>query len=133
MSTRSSIAHANDWHLFEEMIDDTVWIETNGHPFQCLNDRAEIRLPPDAIDAIRKAPANRFPHLRAKGCPQGFTIPLPRDLAEHAAEYMADLIGDWEWKRGERAGNGEQYDALVECRRRMVEALGQADGKEVEE
>ena len=61
------------------------------------------------------------------------SIHLPRDLAEHACEYLADLIGEWEWKRGERAGNGEQYDALVECRRRMAEALGQADGKEVGE
>ena len=50
-------------------------------------------------------------------------ITLPRDLAENACEYLADLIGEWAWKRGERAGNAEQYDALVECRRRMVEAL----------
>lgn len=32
---------------------------------------------------------------------------------ETAKEYCRDLLGCWAWKKGERAGNAEEYEALV--------------------
>jgi hypothetical protein len=77
MSTKSTIAThdgpwgaALDWHLYEEMVDDTVWVEVRGFPFEASLRSVAVQLPPAVIDAIRAAPANAFPHLREKEQPQ---------------------------------------------------------------
>jgi hypothetical protein len=66
MSTKSTIKCGDDWHLYDEFIDDTVWLELQGQPFEARLGSVAVRLPPAVIDAIRAAPAAAFPHLREK-------------------------------------------------------------------
>jgi hypothetical protein len=75
MSTKSTIAcdnlpwdHPTGWHLYEEMVDDSVWVEVRGGSFQAAQCSVCVQLPPAVIDAIRAAPAAAFPHLRPKEC-----------------------------------------------------------------
>jgi hypothetical protein len=42
-------------------------------------------------------------------------IGIRRDYLWHVYDDLLELRGAWAWKRGERAGNGEEYDALC-CR-----------------
>lgn len=64
MSTKLTIAHSDDFHLYEEWMDDNVWLKVNKAPFRASRDAVEIQLPPDVINAIRGASLNSFPHLR---------------------------------------------------------------------
>jgi len=64
MSTKCTIDHDDKWHLYEDAIDETVWLETTGFDFVAGPDRIRVHLPEEAIDAIRKAKASYFPHLR---------------------------------------------------------------------
>jgi hypothetical protein len=68
VSTKSTIAYGPDGntHLYEELLDDTIWIETRDHPFFASSVGVRMQLPPALIDAIRSAEPNCFPHLRAK-------------------------------------------------------------------
>lgn len=65
MSTRSSIVEGHGWALYEDMVEDTVWLrvddEFSAHP-GCVR----VLLAPAVIDAIRAAPARAFPHLRGR-------------------------------------------------------------------
>jgi hypothetical protein len=70
MSTRITIKAGDDWHIYDEFIDDTVWLELQGHPFEARLGSVAVRLPPAVIDAIRAAPSAAFPHLREKEQPQ---------------------------------------------------------------
>ena len=77
MSTKSTIAadplpwgHLTGWHLYEEMVDDSVWLEVRGVGFQASQHGVSVQLTPAVIDAIRAAPADRFPHLRPKEAEQ---------------------------------------------------------------
>lgn len=64
MSTRSTIDIGDDWHLYEEMLDETVWVEVRGVAFEAVLGGVSVKLPPAVIDAIRAANAAHFPHLR---------------------------------------------------------------------
>jgi hypothetical protein len=64
VSSKCTIDHGDDWHLYEDAVDETVWIETRGWPFETRCGAVRIRVPPAVIDAIRKAKASYFPHLR---------------------------------------------------------------------
>jgi hypothetical protein len=66
MSTKISIKAGDDWYIYEEWIDGSVWLETQGQPFEARKGSVEVKLPPALIDAIRAAPAAAFPHLREK-------------------------------------------------------------------
>ena len=70
MSTKSTIKCGDDWHIYDEWIDGSVWLELHGHPFGASLGSVAVRLPPTVIDAIRAAPANAFPHMREKEQPQ---------------------------------------------------------------
>jgi hypothetical protein len=37
-----------------------------------------------------------------------------REILQTALEFCHDLLAEWEWKRGERAGLGEEYNELLE-------------------
>jgi hypothetical protein len=39
---------------------------------------------------------------------------MSRELFQTALEFCHDLLAEWEWKKGERAGLGEEYDELLE-------------------
>jgi hypothetical protein len=39
---------------------------------------------------------------------------MRRELFQTALEFCHDLLAEWEWKKGERAGLGEEYDELLE-------------------
>lgn len=64
MSTKCTIKYDDKWHLYEDVLDETVWVETQGYDFVAGRDSIRIHLPEAVIDAIRNADANRFPHLR---------------------------------------------------------------------
>jgi hypothetical protein len=64
VSTKCTIDHGDNWHLYEEAIDQTVWIETRGLKFDAHLGLVRIQIPPAVIDAIRKTKASYFPHLR---------------------------------------------------------------------
>jgi hypothetical protein len=64
MSTKCTIDHDDKWHLYEDALDETVWVETRGYDFAAGLHAIRIQLPEAVIDAIRKADACRFPHLR---------------------------------------------------------------------
>jgi hypothetical protein len=66
MSTKATIDMGNFWSLYEEMADDAVWLRTSNHDFVATPCQVRVLLPPEAIDAIRAAPASAFPHLRGK-------------------------------------------------------------------
>ena len=75
MSTRATIAckhkdgpYGYSYHLFEEMIGETVHVSIEGDKaiFYATQDAIEVILPPVVIDAIREAPDSAFPHLRNK-------------------------------------------------------------------
>lgn len=40
------------------------------------------------------------------------TITIPLDLFSDLTDYSFELRGEWGWKQGERAGNGEEYARL---------------------
>jgi hypothetical protein len=64
MSTRATIAHGPGWALYEEMTDETVYVDVHGTRYCAFNGGAWIELPPAVIDAIRAAKPESFPHLR---------------------------------------------------------------------
>ena len=66
MSTKGTIKYSKNWHLFEELLDNTVWITIRGGHYVITNYELSTELPPALIDAIRSAPASAFPHLREK-------------------------------------------------------------------
>ena len=66
MSTKITIKAGDDWCLYEEWTDDTVWLDVSRVPFLADERGVDLRLPPAVIDAIRAAPAAAFPHLREK-------------------------------------------------------------------
>ena len=73
MSTKSTIAcddkgwdSPDGWSVFEEMLDETVWVEVRGGAFVATAGGVRVQLPPAVIDAIRAAPAVAFPHLRER-------------------------------------------------------------------
>jgi hypothetical protein len=39
---------------------------------------------------------------------------MSRELFQTALEFCHYLLAEWEWKKGERAGLGEEYDELLE-------------------
>jgi hypothetical protein len=39
---------------------------------------------------------------------------MSRELFQTALEFCHDLLAEWEWKKGERAGLGEEYNELAE-------------------
>jgi len=66
MSTRCTIKGGGQWHLYEDAIDESVWLELReGCDFVACPDSVRVRLPEAAIDAIREAGQKKFPHLRA--------------------------------------------------------------------
>jgi hypothetical protein len=64
MSTKCTIDHGKTWHLYEDAIDETVWIETRAEPFAACCGKVRVQMPAALIDAIRKAKPGHFPHLR---------------------------------------------------------------------
>ena len=66
MSTKITISASNHYHLYEEWLDDSVWLEVRVVPFEASQHGVSVQLPPAVIDAIRAAAPDRFPHLRPK-------------------------------------------------------------------
>ncbi len=48
MSTRSTIASGDQWHLFEDCMDDQIYIEWDSPPLLI-----EIPIPPEAVKALQ--------------------------------------------------------------------------------
>ena len=77
MSTKCTIqcdplpwGNPTGWHLYEEWLDGSVWLEVRGVPFKASQHGVSVQVPPAVIDAIRAAPSAAFPHLREKEQPQ---------------------------------------------------------------
>jgi hypothetical protein len=69
MSTRSTIAHTENWALNEEMISETTELTLIGEraEFIATQDSIKVTLPPDVIEAIVKYHGlKQFPHQREK-------------------------------------------------------------------
>lgn len=67
MSTNATIAHrSGEWHLYEEMNQEDIWIDISEADFEANKFGVVVRLPPELIDAIRAAKPECFPHLRKK-------------------------------------------------------------------
>jgi hypothetical protein len=66
MSTRATIAHDETYHLYEEMLEDKVFLDAYKSEFTAWRHGCQIELPPAVIDAIRAAPKEAFPHLRTR-------------------------------------------------------------------
>ena len=66
MSTKCTIAYdfKQDWHLYEDALDDAVYIEAAGVHFEATRNRVTVELPPAIIAAIK---AGRFHHERKEG------------------------------------------------------------------
>ena len=57
MSTKSTIAHGDDFHVYQEMFEgDNVYlqIDKNGRFVQIVGDRVVISLPPELLTKIAK-------------------------------------------------------------------------------
>ena len=72
MSTKSSIGFDgtayDSWHVFEEMLDERVYVATHGAScdFVAVRDGVEVYLPPAVLDCIADAHAKGYlPHQRA--------------------------------------------------------------------
>lgn len=65
MSTKCTIDRGENWSVYEDAADESVWVETRGVAFAAFPGSVRVLLPTEAIDAIRKASADSFPHLRA--------------------------------------------------------------------
>lgn len=132
MSTKCTIDHAEKWHLYEDAVDETVWLETRGVDFIAGLGLVRIRLPEEAVDAIRKARASNFPHLRGAksnanlraGCPQPECTDWRRcewvEAEQHRRRLLTGSIGlegPWsEWMDGKPERSLMQFE--YEYRRR---------------
>ena len=56
---------------------------------------------------------------------------MNRELLESLYEYAYILKGEWRWKQGERAGNADEYNELVETIRQAEERLAKPDPEPV--
>jgi hypothetical protein len=57
MSTRSTICYTNRWHIYDELMDDTVWLSVSDEDLDFEVDPRNlcVRLPADLAAAIRGA------------------------------------------------------------------------------
>lgn len=68
MSTKASIASGKTWHLYHEMMDDSVRVGLNDAAAAEIHIKGRwhaviVTLPPDVLDAIATAhSANSLPH-----------------------------------------------------------------------
>jgi hypothetical protein len=63
MSIKITIAHGDDWHLFEDCISDQIYIDAPCD-FVATPQGVVVQIKSEVIDAIRAARPNCFPHLR---------------------------------------------------------------------
>lgn len=70
MSTKCTIAHAPEYHLYEDMIGDVVGLALDRAPFVASRSLLVVELPPAVLDAIASAHARKaFPHQRKETKP----------------------------------------------------------------
>ena len=65
MSTKCTIAHSPEYHLYEDMIGNVVRLALYHAPFTATRGLLAVELPPAVLDAIAAAHARKaFPHQR---------------------------------------------------------------------
>jgi len=62
MSTKFTIACGERWHLWSDLADDSIWLETAGHSFRADQFGVQMELGREVVAAIAQAWAEkRFP------------------------------------------------------------------------
>jgi hypothetical protein len=59
MSTRATIAHGDNWAVYEELIDETIWLKVGGLDFVVGPNEVRVQLPTNALAAIKASIPNR--------------------------------------------------------------------------
>jgi len=54
MSTKATISIGNAWHLYEDVVDQMIWIKVEGYPFEATHRAVSVQLPSELITAIRQ-------------------------------------------------------------------------------
>jgi hypothetical protein len=54
---------------------------------------------------------------------------MNRELLVTLLEYAYELHGEWAWKKGERAGNAEEYDELERTIKEAEEVIAKLERK----
>lgn len=65
MSATSTISHSNLHHLYEELLNEEVWLRTDATQFEASLNSVTVQLRPEVLDAIARAHSHKvFPHQR---------------------------------------------------------------------
>src|SRR5437016_35336 len=90
MSTKSTIAHGDDFHLYHEIFeDDFVYLELEGVEFRATRDRVMVPIPLAVWEVIRKRGGADL-SLAAKS-DEELRLLVGRVVDERIAEYQEGL------------------------------------------